>query len=98
MSILGVVGAFDGVSMDHDGAIYYQGVLIGSATEAGRVMMVRLLAHPLDVGPISEEYPFVIPSEDGWMEVMLGQETDDSQVSALKECLNSAVDRVREAR
>lgn len=98
MSVPDFVRAFEGVSLDGDGAISFEGVPVGSVSEAGGMLVIRLLTHLLDAGPLCEEYPFIIPGEEGWLEIILGGQTDDAQAAALMECLNSAADRVREAR
>ncbi len=97
MNIIGVVRSFEGVSLDAEGrAILVGDRLIGRVDEAGQVCSMKLLVHPLDLEPLTEEYPFVMPAGNGWVEVMIGDEADGEQLSAVMECLGSAVDRAQE--
>lgn len=97
MSIYGVVGAFEGLTLESEtGGILFEDRVIGSIEEGGGSFVVRLLVHALDLEPLSEEYPFVCSTGGGWIELLIADETDDSQISALMECLGSAVDRAQE--
>jgi len=98
MSVFGVVRAFEGLTLESEtGGILYQDMVIGSIEEGGGSYMVRLLVHSLDLELLSEEYPFICTAGEGWIELMIADETDDSQISALMECLGSAVERAQES-
>ncbi len=91
-----LMGCFPGVVLDSGNHVLFRGLRIGSLETSGGTVIFRLLVHRLDYGPLLSEYPFLIPSTEGFVEVLLGDTPGEEVVSALLECIRSSVDRAAE--
>jgi hypothetical protein len=92
-----LVGRFPGVTLGPGNTVFFKGLRIGVLDISGETLVFRLLVHRLDYEPLLSEYPFLAPSPEGYIEVLLDHTPGDEVVSALLECISSAVDRASES-
>lgn len=95
MSVTDIVRAYHGVRLDPDnGTVLFGETVIGSFVQTSSMFTFSLMVHGMDRQPLVDQYPWVAAEAGEAVEVTILDETDEMQISALLECLHSAVDRV----
>ncbi len=92
-----LMGRFPGVTLNSEGGVFYMERRIGTLAPSGSGVVFRLEVHRLDYGPLLSEYPFLIPSPEGVVEILLEGTPGEDETAALLECLSSAVDRAADS-
>ncbi len=96
--VLAGLSGFEDLECGEDLRFTFLGQVIAEAEAVGDALTLDILCHPLDAGPLVEEYPFARPVAarvpEGWVRMVFLSAPGPEERSAVMEAFHSAMDRV----